>query len=160
MKIAGTTFQHLRGILNLLEGGSKQLRRCVPGEASDTRFYPKLGWFSTDQATKSSRISQMLSHLGENFSSHPAPVFIQFEYSVIYSKMLFQQEIFCSAHPTSTANASFLAVKLNACMPGSCMEKKTVIFFMNIKKLYPITLRRVPQNCHGFISICLLDGYL
>ena len=43
---------------SLLEGGSEQLRRCVPGEASDTRFYPKPRWFSTDQATKSRRISK------------------------------------------------------------------------------------------------------
>ena len=35
-RIAGTTFQHLQVILNLLESGSEQLRRCVPGEASDT----------------------------------------------------------------------------------------------------------------------------
>ena len=55
-RIAGTTFQHIPVILNLLEGGSEQLRRCVPGEASDTRFYPKPGWFTTDQATKSRRI--------------------------------------------------------------------------------------------------------
>ena len=45
-RIAGTTFQHLRVILDLLE---EQLRRCVPGEASDTCFYPKPRWFSTDQ---------------------------------------------------------------------------------------------------------------
>ena len=69
--IVGTTFQHLRVILNLLEGGSEQLRRCVPREASDTRFYPKPGWFSTDQATKSRRrpISKTVSRLGENSSS-------------------------------------------------------------------------------------------
>ena len=75
-RIAGTTFQHLRVILNLLEGGSEQLRRCVPEEASDTRFYPKPGWFSTDQATKSRRISKTVSRLGENSSSRPAPVFL------------------------------------------------------------------------------------
>ena len=56
-RIAGTTFQHLQVILNLLEGGSEQLCRCVPGEASDTRFHPKPGRFSTDQATKSRHIS-------------------------------------------------------------------------------------------------------
>ena len=92
-RIAGTTFQRLQIILDLLEGGSEQLRHCVPGEASDTRFYPKPGWFSTDQATKSRRISQTVSRLGENSSSRPAPVFVEFEYSVIYGKMFFQQEI-------------------------------------------------------------------
>ena len=40
-RIAGTIFQHVRVILNLLEGGLEQPRRCVPGEASDTRFYSK-----------------------------------------------------------------------------------------------------------------------
>ena len=35
----------------------------------------------------------MVSHLGENFSSHPAPVFVEFQYIAIYSKMFFQQEI-------------------------------------------------------------------
>ena len=44
-RIARTTFQHLQVILNLLEGGSEQLRRCVPGEASDMRFYLKPMWF-------------------------------------------------------------------------------------------------------------------
>ena len=44
-RIAGTTFQHLQIILNLLEGGSEQFRRCVPGEVSDTHFYPNLGGF-------------------------------------------------------------------------------------------------------------------
>ena len=92
-RIAGATFQHLRVILNLLEGGSEQLCRCVPGEASDTRFYPKPGWFSTDQATKSRCISKMVSHLGENSSSRPAPIFVEFKYTVIYGKMFFQQEI-------------------------------------------------------------------
>ena len=54
-----TTCQHLRVIhvLNLLEGGLEQLRHCLSGETGDTCFYPKPGWFSTDQATKSSRIS-------------------------------------------------------------------------------------------------------
>ena len=37
-RIAGTTFQHLRVTLNLLEGGSKQLHHCVSGEARDTCF--------------------------------------------------------------------------------------------------------------------------
>ena len=33
------------------------------------------------------------------------------------------------------ANATFLAVKLNACMPGSCTKKRKVIyFFMNINE--------------------------
>ena len=80
-------------ILNLLGGGSEQLRRCVPGEVSDTHFYVKPRWFSTDQATKSRRISKTVSRLGENSSSRPAPVFVEFRYSVIYSKMFFQQEI-------------------------------------------------------------------
>ena len=122
-RIASTTYQHLRVILNLLEGSSEQLRRCEPGEASDTRFYPKPRWFSTDQPTKSSCISQTVSRLSENSSSRPAPVFVEFRYSVIYGKMSFQQEITdaefstsyvavnlrhyyqiaCSAHPTSTA---------------------------------------------------------
>ena len=93
-RIAGTTFQHIPVILNLLEGDSEQLRRCVPGEASDTRFYPKPGWFTTDQATKSRRsISKTVSRLGENSLSRPAPVFAEFKYSVIYGKMSFQQEI-------------------------------------------------------------------
>ena len=35
-RIASTTFQHIPVILNLLEGGSKQLCRFVPGEVSDT----------------------------------------------------------------------------------------------------------------------------
>ena len=92
-RIAGTTFQHLRVILNLLEGGSEQLHRCVPGEASDTCFYPKPRWFLTDQATKSRRISKTVSRLGENSSSRPVSVFVEFKYSVIYGKMFFQQEI-------------------------------------------------------------------
>ena len=91
-RIAGTTFQHLRVILNLLEGDSEQLHHCVPGEASDMRFYPKPGWFSTDQATKSRRISKTVSRLGENSSSRPAPIFLKFKYTVIYGKMFFQQE--------------------------------------------------------------------
>ena len=40
-RIAGTTFQHLSTGNTQLEGSSEQLRRCVPGEANDTRFYPK-----------------------------------------------------------------------------------------------------------------------
>ena len=115
-RIAGTTFQHLRV---LLEGGSEQLHCCVPGEASDTRFYPKPRWFSTNQATKSSHSSQTMqtvSCLGENFSSCPVLVFVEFEYSVIYGKMCPTSQvstlyayrrhcyqIACSAHPTSTA---------------------------------------------------------
>ena len=79
-RMAGTTFQHLRVILSLLEGGSEQFRRCMPGEASDACFYPKPRWFLPDQATNSTCISQ-------------TPVFVEFEYSVIYSKMFFQQEI-------------------------------------------------------------------
>ena len=35
----------------------------------------------------------MVSYLGENSSSRPVPVFVEFKYSVIYSKMFFQQEI-------------------------------------------------------------------
>ena len=92
-RIAGTSFQHLRIKLNLLEGGSEQLRRCVPGEVSDTCFYPKPRWFSTDQATKSRRISRTVSRLSKNSSSRPVPVFVEFKYSVIYGKMFFQQEI-------------------------------------------------------------------
>ena len=92
-RIAGTTFQHLQVILNLLEGGSEQLHHCVPGEVSDTRFYPKPRWFSTNQATKFRRISKTVSRLGENSSNCPAPVFIEFKYSVMYGKMFFQQEI-------------------------------------------------------------------
>ena len=102
-RIAGTTFQHLRVILNLLKGGSEQLRRCVPGEASDTCFYPQPGWFLTDQATKSRRISKMVSRL-ENSSSRLAPVFVEFKYSVIYSKMFFQQEITDAKVSTSYAD--------------------------------------------------------
>ena len=103
-RIAGTIFQHLLVILNLLEGSLEQLRHCVPGEASDTYFYPKAGWFSTDQATKSSRISKTVSHLGENTSSHPAPVFVEFKYSVTYGKMFFQQEITDTEVGTSYAD--------------------------------------------------------
>ena len=119
-RTAGTTFQHLQVILNLLEGSSKQLRCCVPGEASDTRFYPKPRWFSTNQATKSRHISKTVSRLGKNFTSCPPPVFIEFKYSVIYGKMFFQLEITdievrtlfacgllsviaCSIHATHTA---------------------------------------------------------
>ena len=91
-RIAVTTFQHLWIILNLLEGGSEQLSHCVPGEASDTCFYSKPRWFSTNQATKSRHISKTVSCLGEN-SSRPAPVLVEFKYSVIYGKMFFQQEI-------------------------------------------------------------------
>ena len=72
--IAGTNFQHLRVILNLLEGGSEQLRRCVPGEASDTR------------------------------SSRPVPVFVEFKYSVIYGKMFLEQEITDAEVSTSYAD--------------------------------------------------------
>ena len=39
-RIAGTTFQHLRVILNILESGSEQLCRCVPGEASILIYVP------------------------------------------------------------------------------------------------------------------------
>ena len=38
-------------------------------------------------------ISKTVSRLGENSSSRPAPVFVEFEYSVIDGKMFFQQEI-------------------------------------------------------------------
>ena len=91
-------------ILNLLEGGLEQLRRCVPEEASDTRFYPKSRWFSTDQATKSRRISKTVSRLGENSSSRPVPVFVEFKYSVIYGKMFFQEEITDAEVSTSYAD--------------------------------------------------------
>ena len=97
------TFQYIPVILNLLEGGSEQLRRCVPGEASDTRFYPKPGWFSTDQATKSRRISKTVSRVGKISSSRPAPVFAKFKYSVIY-KLFFQQEITDAEVGTSHAD--------------------------------------------------------
>ena len=106
-RMAGTTFQHLWVILNLLEGGSEQLCRCVPGEASDKRFYPKPMWFSTDQATKSRRISKMVSHLSENSSSRPVPVFVEFKYSVIYGKMFFQQE----EHLTNTLQKTHSVVQ-------------------------------------------------
>ena len=79
-RMAGTTFQHLRVILSLLEGGLEQFRCCMPGEASDASFYPKPRWFLPDQVTKSIHISR-------------TPVFVEFKYSVIYSKMFFQQEI-------------------------------------------------------------------
>ena len=103
-RIAGTTFQYLQVILNLLEGGSEQLRRCVAGEASDTRFYPKPGWFLTNQATKSRRISKTVSRLSENSSSRPVPVFVEFKYTVIYGKMFFQQEITDAKVSTSYAD--------------------------------------------------------
>ena len=102
-RLSGTTFQYIPVILNLLEGGSEQLRRCVPGEASDTRFYPKPGWFSTDQATKSRRISKTVSRVGEISSSRPAPVFAKLKYSVIY-KLFFQQEITDAEVGTSHAD--------------------------------------------------------
>ena len=76
----------------------------MPGEASDTRFYPKPGWFSTDQATKSRRISKTVSHLDENSSSRLAPVFLEFKYTVIYGKMFFQQEITDAEVGTSYAD--------------------------------------------------------
>ena len=66
-----------------LGGGSKQLCCCVPGEASDMCFYPKPRWFSTNQATKSRRISKTVSCLGENSLSRPVPVLVEFKYSVI-----------------------------------------------------------------------------
>ena len=47
----------------------------------------------TDQATKSRCISKTVNRLGENSSSRPAPVFLEFKYTVIYGKMFFQQEI-------------------------------------------------------------------
>ena len=93
VRIISTSSQRVRIIFNLLEGGSKRLRRCMPGEASDRNFYPKFGWFSTNQATRPSHISQTVSRLGENFSSRPAQVFVEFQYSLIYGKMFFQQEI-------------------------------------------------------------------
>ena len=89
-RTAGTTFQNLPVILNLLEGGLKQLCHCVPGKASDMRLYPKPRWFSTDQATKFRCTSKTVSRLCKNSS---APVFAEFKYSVIYDKMSFQQEI-------------------------------------------------------------------
>ena len=103
-RIAGTTLQHLRVILNLLEDGSEQLLRCVPGEASDTRFYPKPRWFLTDQVTKSRRISKTVSRLGENSSSRPVPGFVEFKNSVIYGKLFFQQEITDAEINTSYAD--------------------------------------------------------
>ena len=115
--------QHLWVILNILDDGSEQLCRCVPREASETRFYPKTRWFSTNQATKLSRISQMVGRLCKTFSRYPGPVFTEFQYSATYGKMFFQQDITdpksvfrmrtvnprhcyqiaCSAHPTSTS---------------------------------------------------------
>ena len=103
-RIVGTTFQHLWVILNLLEGGSDQLRHCVPGEASDMHFYPKPGWFLTDQVTKSRCISKTVSRLSENSSSCPVPAFVEFKYSVIYGKMFFQQEITDAEVGTSYAD--------------------------------------------------------
>ena len=127
---------------NLLEGSSKQLCRCLPGEVSDTRFYPKPRWFSTDQVTKSSCISQTVSHLGTNSLSHPAPVFVEFD---LYSKLFFQQNNWrqsqynlcmqtvnhsvllsnCMLYPPNQHSCYrlmqfFLAVKLNACWNTSC----------------------------------------
>ena len=152
-RIAGTTFQHLRVILNLLEGRSEQLRHCVPREAGDTRFYQKPRWFLTNQATKSRHISKTVSCLGENSSSHTTSIFVEFKYSVIYGKMFFQQEITDAQVGTSHADCQpqaqlsncmlrlpnqyscytlmqfFLAVKLNACMPAWILHKEKVIFF-------------------------------
>ena len=73
-RIAGKT------LFNLFEGRSEQLRHCVPGEASDARFYPKPKWYSTDQVT--SCISQMVSPLIENFSGRPTPVFVEFQHRI------------------------------------------------------------------------------
>ena len=140
-RIAGTTFQHLWVILNLLEGCSEQLRRCVPGGASDTCLYPKPRWFSIDQATKSSHISQTVSHLGENFSSCPVPAFVEFKDVLPTGNNRSQSQYFVCrlltagtaiklpALPTQPAqllqaNATFLTVKLNTCMPGSYTKKK------------------------------------
>ena len=39
------------------------------------------------------RISKRVSCLGENSSSCPVSVFVEFKYSVIYGKMFFQQKI-------------------------------------------------------------------
>ena len=64
----------------------------LPGEASDV-FLSKTQVVSIGQATKSRRISKPASRLGENSLSRPAPVFVEFKYSVIYGKMFFQQEI-------------------------------------------------------------------
>ena len=76
----------------------------MPGEASDMRFYLKPRWFLTDQATKSRRISKTVSRLGENSSSRPAPVFVEFRYSVIYGKMFLEQEITDAEVSTSYAD--------------------------------------------------------
>ena len=64
----------------------------LPGEASDL-FLSKTQVVSISQATKSRRISKPASRLSENSLSRPAPVFVEFKYSVIYGKMFFQQEI-------------------------------------------------------------------
>ena len=53
---------------------------------------------------KSRRISKMVSRLGENSLSCPAPVFVEFKYSVIYGKMFFQQEITDAEVSTSYAD--------------------------------------------------------
>ena len=52
-RIAGTTFQHLRVILNLLKGSSEQLCRCVPGKASDMCFIQNPGGFQPTKRLKS-----------------------------------------------------------------------------------------------------------
>ena len=58
----------------------------------------------TDQATTSRHISKTVSCLGENSSSRPPPVFLEFKYTVIYSKMFFQQEITDAEVGTSYAD--------------------------------------------------------
>ena len=103
-RIAGKNFQHQWVRLNLLEGGLEQLCHCVPGEASDTCFYPKPRWFATDQATKFSHMSITVSGFSKNVSSHPAPVFVEFQYSVIHGKMFLQQETTDAKVSTSLAD--------------------------------------------------------
>ena len=67
-------------------------------------FYPKPRWLLTDQVTKSRHILKTVSCLGENSSSHPASVLVEFEYSVVYGKMFFQQEITDAEVNTSYAD--------------------------------------------------------
>ena len=49
-------------------------------------------------------------------------------------------QIACSSYPTSTANA---AVELNACMPGSCMKKRMVIFMTINEQTVSVTLNKL-----------------
>ena len=85
-RIAGTTFQHLRAIPNLLEGSSEKLCCCVTGEGRDME---NPGGF---RPAKQLNLAVSKS-FWQKFSSHPVPVFTKFKYCIIYSKMVFQEEI-------------------------------------------------------------------